>query len=390
MVSTFLLDHEHQVWAKSRLRRVRSGPSVHAPLRADRLGGLLDTRDNALNFLRLVLAWMVLFGHTWWTGGFGSHATIFFGPMAVDGFFALSGFLIMGSRMRSSAWAYLRARCLRILPAFWVNLLVTAFVFAPLAAFVERGAWFSAASALGYVARNAMLRMWVFGIDGTLVATPLPNVWNGSLWTLFYEFSAYLVSGALLSFALLRRTSRWWLPCLTVMVVAAYAVASGPAGVTEALVLQTLQLGGFFLAGMCAWAWRDRLPLHRLLALGSAVVLVLLFLRLDDRLFNTVAPVPLCYLLLYLGARLPVRVGVRNDISYGVYIYAYPIQQLVSASGLNVRLGFVGTFVLVSVVTTGLAWASWVAVERPALRLKSGGEGRPRWRRLAQGTARIR
>ena len=137
----------------------------------------------------------------------------------------------------------------------------------------------------------------------------------------------------------------------------------GPGG----LGYQVVRLSGFFLAGMllwCARGLRPRLDLAVLATVGSLVTYVWL---LPIPVAEAILPLPLAYGLLSLGALLPVRLGARNDVSYGVYIYAFPVQQAVYAFGGH-ALGVVG-FAMVSVVLTlPLAWASWLLVERPALR----------------------
>ena len=97
------------------------------------MGDGLDPRHNSLNFLRLVLAGVVLLSHAYAVGGFGNegilhHTTA--GTVAVYGFFGISGYLIAGSATAHSAGRYLWQRFLRILPAFWVSLIVVSFGFA--------------------------------------------------------------------------------------------------------------------------------------------------------------------------------------------------------------------------------------------------------------------
>ena len=84
-------------------------------------------------------------------------------------------------------------------------------------------------------------------------------------------------------------------------------------------------------------------------------------------------PLPLGYLLLWLGGTLGVRIGVENDISYGVYIYAFPVQQSLALAGAPAVLGFAGMAGAALLLTLPLAWLSWILVERPALRLKNLG-----------------
>ncbi len=91
-----------------------------------------DPRRNSLNFLRVALAVAVVFSHALTLGGFGSEVIgdkTTLGTAAVYGFFGISGFLIAGSATRNHVGRYLWQRCLRILPAFWVCLIVTAGVF---------------------------------------------------------------------------------------------------------------------------------------------------------------------------------------------------------------------------------------------------------------------
>ena len=96
------------------------------------IGKSYSGRHNSLNFLRLVLALLVVVSPTIVLGGYGSES-IFgkttLGTMAVYGFFGISGFLIAGSAVHNDPGNYFWRRFLRIFPGFWVCLLVTAFFF---------------------------------------------------------------------------------------------------------------------------------------------------------------------------------------------------------------------------------------------------------------------
>jgi peptidoglycan/LPS O-acetylase OafA/YrhL len=91
-----------------------------------------SAKRNSLNFLRLILALAVLFSHSITLGMFGSESILgktTLGTVAVFGFFGISGFLVAGSAARNNVGRYLWQRFLRIFPAFWICLLVTAFLF---------------------------------------------------------------------------------------------------------------------------------------------------------------------------------------------------------------------------------------------------------------------
>jgi peptidoglycan/LPS O-acetylase OafA/YrhL len=202
----------------------------------------------------------------------------------------------------------------------------------------------------------------------TLVAVPYDRVWDGSLWTLEYEFAAYVAAGLLLGLAWVRRRPALVLVALVAIVLVAQPLAHGPLHVTTNQYLNTLRLGGYFVAGMAAWSLRDRLPVRADLMAAAATSVVLVYLLVEGGWFDTLLTIPLTYLLLALGARLPVRIGAVNDVSYGVYIYAFPVAQLLVLAGAA-ALGVVGFSVLVLAVTLPVAWASWLFVERPCLRL---------------------
>jgi peptidoglycan/LPS O-acetylase OafA/YrhL len=335
------------------------------------LGTEFDPRNNSLNALRLVLASLVIVSHAWPIGGFGPDPTIGgvgLGGWAVAGFFGISGFLIAGSRRRSSARGFLWRRFLRIFPGLWVCLIVTAVTFAPLAAAVEDGPQHVSATALSrYVAANGLLMHGEEGITGTLSSVPYAHNWNGSLWTLFYEFGCYLILGALFALPMVRRTPTPWVSsllatCILVTIASVELHWSMPARIGLAA-----HLGTYFFAGALLFLCAARVRVH---AVNAATALVILALAAWTGHVEAVAAVPLAFLVLWLGITLPFqRVGRRNDISYGVYIYAFPIQQLLVLAGAH-HLGVTAYVVLGMAATLPFAVASWFFVERPAIALK--------------------
>lgn len=343
-----------------------TAPTVAAP--RGTIGNALSGRDNALNFVRLVLASAVIVGHTWPLGGFGSSAWEGISGAAVNGFFAISGYLIAGSRVRLSFLGYLWRRTLRIMPAFWVCLALTAFVFAPLTAAFNGERWVPG-SALSYLTENALLRIGQWGIDDTLQSVPYAGVWNGSLWTLMFEFAAYLVAGAVLSVALVRRHRAVGLFFLLAAVLVILALARGPLAITTNLYLNGLRLAAFFVAGMALWSVAKKLPSTAWLGV-PAIALVLATSQLPDVAYQVTSTLPMAYAVLWLGSALPVRLGVTNDLSYGIYIYAFPVQQMLAVVGAPAALGFWGYAVAAWLLTVPLAAASWWLVEKPAMTLR--------------------
>lgn len=334
---------------------------------------------NSLNFLRLVLATLVVVSHSWPLSGREPEPALGganLGTWAVFGFFTISGFLITRSRLSGApARKYYRARALRILPAFVVALLVVAFVFAPLSLLLDpTGSW-SPLSSVTYVARNLPLYapiLWQPGIVDTLGTAPFAPIWNGPLWTLFWEAACYVLIGVLVSIA----PRRALVPVLAAgfALLTLVALADGLGVVTlpvlggGALELdRVVPLVLAFLGGALMFLLADRI---RVGVVPALIALVALTVTVVVGQVPALGTLFFGFLLLVVGVTLPLtRVGSRFDISYGVYIYGWPVQQLVIlAVGPEFPLPLYLLLVLVG--TLPLALFSCVLVEKPALRLK--------------------
>jgi len=353
------------------------------------LGEVFDPQSNALNVWRLILASGVIFWHAWPLTG----RTISFQPVHqllsdvfVDGFFAISGFLITWSWFRQKRTRdYFFARGLRLLPGLWVCLIVTAFVIAPIAVVIQGG---SAAKLLlspapfQYVLGNSAVLLTKHDIAGSPSGIPWIGEWNGSLWTLFWEASCYIVVAGLGVVGLLRR--RWVIPALLALMLCWSAVLPPYAALIEAppganvkvdaaaqqLVMSGMaaRFGLMFLAGALLYHFRDVIP-ARWSLVAVSVVIVLLASAMPN--YRVVGALPLAYAIIVSGALLRhKRLSLKTDLSYGVYIYAFPIEQLLAICGLAFLNPVV--FAIVATVTTlPLAALSWFAVEKPAMSLKA-------------------
>ena len=376
------------------------GEGRGATARIGSIGAGLSGRDNAFGLLRLVLASAVIFSHAFPLGGHGpdpllslSNGQQSIGDLAVLGFFAVSGYLITKSGARNDILQFLWHRTLRIFPAFWVVLLVGALVVAPLV-------WVGGGRALGnylptgpgspaaYLTQNGDLSIGQWGVyDVFAQTTPYGrlvggSVLNGSLWTLKYEWTCYLIVGALMLFAVLKRV-RPVVPMLTLAVLAVQVLRvyhpgwmaahlphlsylTDPYRVTLTLV---------FLCGACLAVYSGRVPLHDapgVLSVAAAVT------ALFTTGFALVGPPAVAYVVVWLAARLPGplrRIGARNDYSYGVYVYGFLVEQLLAHLGVH-EWGYLPYAVATLLVSAACAWVSWHAVEQPAMSWKDRGPGR--------------
>jgi len=328
----------------------------------------LDSRENALNLIRIILAILVIVSHSFPIGGFGNDPALgdlSLGHLAVGGFFAISGYLITRSRYQTGFWTYLRSRALRIFPGYWACLIFTGFGAAGLTG-VLRGSW-TLSDGLKFLLGNLlMVKAGGGDIGSTLIGSPYPLAWNGSLWTLRYEFACYLIVGVLLFFRFIRQR-RVIFPIAFVVVTTASVLLEvrGTGGVAGEIAL----LVPFFLAGAAIYVYADRIPSKPGLA---ALAFVLAIAVCWFGFGRSLAALPLAYVMVWLGVSAPKAlraIGRKIDISYGTYLYGFPIQQLLVLAGAH-HLG-VWAYVLLSIACTlPLAYLSFVLVERPALKLK--------------------
>lgn len=332
------------------------------------ISDLHNPRDNAFNLIRLVLAALVIVSHSWPISGFGDDPQLGdmkLGVLAVGGFFGISGYLITKSRMRTAFMPYLWRRALRILPAFWVCLVVVGFGLSAIAGAMN-GGW-NAQAGLRYVVSNADMRNGVPLVGQTLDGSPFPYNWNGSLWTLRYEIGCYILVGLLLYIGFVR--ARRWPLLVAFLAATAFSVFEGVH--PDSAVLRNIALLlPFFLAGAVLFKYSDIVLCSWQLATASGLlVLGLCALGVGREL----AALPLAYVMIWAASALPERMrrlGSRNDYSYGLYVYAFPVQQLLVLAGAA-RLG-ITFYIVASILTTvPLAVASWWLIEKPAQRLKS-------------------
>jgi peptidoglycan/LPS O-acetylase OafA/YrhL len=340
----------------------------------------LDFRSNSIGFLRLFFAAIVVWSHAYDLGGFGddpiarlNHGLASAGFLAVGGFFVLSGFLITRSFERSGGLArFLWHRFLRIFPAFWVCLIAVAFGFAPLLFLGQHGTLTgfidSHDSPWTFVARNALLQLNQLNVAGPFNSIPFPLGLNGSLWTLHYEFNCYLAVAVFGVLGIFSQKRMMVAVTFFTFFVISTLLASGLGMHPTAFGLQVLELYVYFSAGACAYVFRDRIAMRWWIVVACFFALIV---AMPTRAFAFVVPPCIAYGTLFAAMKLPLRnFDRRMDLSYGLYIYAFPVQQLLAMYRVN-TLGLLPYFLCALAVALGLAVASWFAVERPSLSLKN-------------------
>jgi Predicted acyltransferases len=290
--------------------------------------------------------------------------------VSVGMFFVLSGFLITRSAASGvTVLRFLWHRFLRIFPGYWVCLIVCGCLFAPYFAYVEYGNPFGIFSApvtppQTYILHNAgLLHLNGFTILGVLNVkpqnivsllshNPFPYQINGSLWTLPLEFLCYLgVAGLALS-GILRR-ARIVVAGLFVVLWSLYAYDYlRPESFLHTFPFPGLPLflplAVFFCAGSLCFLYREKI---RCSSWGFIACLAVLVTSLLLGWFGVAAPIFMSYAFLWLAFKLPFpRFDAKGDYSYGTYIYAFPVQQALSLTGVQ-EDGWIAYFAWSLVIT---------------------------------------
>ena len=296
----------------------------------------------------------------------------------VGTFFALSGFLVVGSALRSrSLRVFFTLRILRILPALFTEVTLSALVLGPLVTTVALGAYFSDPQFFRYFGN--IVGDITFELPGVFVDSPWKPVVNASLWTLPAEFYCYLVMALVMATGLVYRRALFTVVTLGLTLGAAVLVAlhwDGLAASRDTTRFEIWFLVILFLLGALGNMHAKRIPVSFPLFLACGLgYFALMLLHLSDVL----AGVLLVYCMLYVGMQRFTWFDrlLKDDLSYGIYLYGFPLTQgvifvfgryLAPLPG-PLRLLVVGGLSLA--VTVIFATLSWRMIERRALKLKS-------------------
>lgn len=346
------------------------------------IGSFANNHDNNFNLLRLIAASAVIASHSWPLVEGASDGeplklliNVTFGSSAVAVFFGISGYLVAASWERNpSIIAFVVARALRILPGLLVMLLLTVLLGATVTS-LPSAEYFSNQQTWGYLIKNFTLR-YTSELPGVFTDSPYPRAVNGSIWTLFYEATCY---ASLLVIAVCVRFRRPLLAGVLMAVLFACVLAQffKP---THLLFQNAALLFPPFFAGVAAWVWRDRIRLNGWMVL-TLLVATAIALRVN------MPAAKLLFFIVLTGAALwfafipkgAIRAFNKlGDCSYGVYIYAFPLQQSLVHffPGISVA-ALTAAAVPTSII---LGSVSWLLIEKPAIGLRKSLLPILRWR----------
>ena len=341
-------------------------------------------RDNNFNLLRLGAAITVILGHSILLSGDHTNPLGWaLGYGAVNCFFVISGFLVCRSLLqRRHPASYLAARALRIYPALLVAVLFCVLVL---------GLWLTPMDSSEFLTHDITRRFLVHNsllvvgpvevhLPTLFPDNPFPGQVNAPLWTLQYEVAMYLALAQLYVFSLFvpRENRDGFLRnavCLAAALCLVFFLSNVASSVPRTGILANgMRFGAMFFTGAGFYLLRRYVKLsHWIAFLLFGLVLAASAWR---PLFVVTAWLSLPYLILYL-AYVPdglVRAYNRlGDYSYGLYIYAYPVQQWLVWLWPDIRIP--ALFLSTMGIALPLAVFSWHCIERPMLSLKPAPKG---------------
>lgn len=340
---------------------------------APRLGRFIAPADlkhdgNIFNVLRIIFASAVIYSHAYvLTANHDPSLEVLpfsVSRLAVLLFFSLSGFLVTNSLLVRGVRQYAVARGLRMLPGLWVMLILSTAVALLVFSAQPLGTSLASAGPWRYLGFNGLALGRHYTIPGAFPDNPLPGTINGSLWTIPREVQCYIVLALIGAVGLLTR--RWWLLALYVLGTVLHMLLP-PDLLPAATALRPLAVS--FFAGVMLFLFREHVFLSWPLAIAT---LVLTMVTAAGPWRELAAQFTAAYVTLVIAILVPASWKAFSskmpDYSFGMYIYAFVVQQALIATGVATTP--VSNMLATLVLTLPLAALSWHFVEKPALALK--------------------
>jgi peptidoglycan/LPS O-acetylase OafA/YrhL len=337
---------------------------------------------NNFDLIRIAMAMLVVWSHSFalYRGSESAEPislitreAINSGKVGVYVFFMVSGFLITQSFDRSSgSWSFLKKRIARIYPGFLVATSICAFVIVPLYAKTLTYTFGSVAKELGL---RLLLRTDI--ADHGAFADNLVSGVNGSLWSIPYEFWCYLGVLGVGLVGLLKLRRRTFLLCVFIVLalgrgwleITGKRPSLGLVRVIIGFPYEWFRVLPCFLAGTLVYLYRDELPRRLWIAILGPLILIAatnlpIAMPWKMALVGLIFPPAIAYAMFYFAFTTQLFNAARyGDFSYGAYLYAFPIQQMMLAS-FGTAIPFWLYIPLAMLLALAAGVLSWHGVER--------------------------
>lgn len=339
---------------------------------------------NNFDFLRFLFSIFVVVSHSYPLSG-GTEKTqwiyevtngqIVLASIGLNGFFVISGFFIFQSLQRSpSVISYFKKRFLRLFPGLFVVLLLTLL----LIPFVYQGdkSLYSNIDFYTYLPNNLSLYGFQSSIKGVFDTHNYHSI-NGSLWTLRYEFSLYI---ALALLWVLRKQKTVIKACLFISFIALFITHTfflerfSESSVLGMRGYDIINFGCFFTFGSLLASYNFDSVKDKSSKFFISIITLLILIIVVSIYFNIFILIKhlafslLIILLGYMPLPFFSTFGKIGDMSYGIYIYSFPIQQTLMYFFDLGLYAFIFWSIFISII---FGYLSWHLIEKQALKYKN-------------------
>ena len=335
------------------------------------INNFLKRENNNLTIIRVILSCMVIYYHSYALTGNDPNRDVIkqlfnlttSGGLAVSIFFFISGLLVTDSYLtHGNHIRFLLSRFFRIIPALFVLLVITVFIVAPLITSVSLYSFFSDKSNYYYVLNNLLMNTR-FYLSGVFDKNHYPSVINGSLWTLKWEVICYLFLLCFGMIDILKNKTLSSLICLFMIFSSELKlewlvfIMGDNAGI--------INLPMYFSIGSLFAIWKDEIYI----SLNTIIGLILLTYMLKNSYFYILLFYTTSFSLVIYAAsnKFIKKIRLDTDPSYGIYIYGFLIQQIISFEFPNMK--FYTNSLLSITLCLLLGILSFKHIEKPAIQL---------------------
>ena len=338
-----------------------------------------EFRKNNFNCIEFIAALMVIASHAYALTGRAdwlAHQTkgLFnFGGLAVSIFFIISGYLVSASYERSGSFLkYCVNRVVRIWPGMILVTLFCVYVLGVYFTTLPLPDYLSSTETKVYLQNMHLFKSPHWFLPGVFSSNPYNAVVNGSIWTIPYQMYLYVLLGIFGLTRLLRSRSIVLSLFLSILVLQCFGEKAFPKSFSpqamflRLLVCQWTSLAVSFTAGMVAYRFRNEIELSIQNFLCAAVLLAVFF---AFKVYFAGMAVAGTYIVLYLAYRTPCVHSFLFGLSYGIYIFGFPIQQSVIAL-FRGKMPTYTNIILSIPLAIFMAWLSSTLVETPLAKLK--------------------
>lgn len=333
------------------------------------IGKYCNDRNNNFDVIRVMAAIMVIFSHSFPLSGSTyepllviTKGQMTFGSVGVAIFFMVSGFLVSQSWDRNkNIFKFLRKRALRLLPGLSVVVVITVFIIGPILTALSIKDYFYNALTYDYL-NNILLYKTSFILPGVFNELPYPKSVNGSLWTLTYEARCYISLAILGTLGLF--SNKKIILCLFVLLYVHIQII-------DRHVIEIWYLSVYFYFGVLVYVFRSNIILKKRYMIVSVALLI--FFAFIGYGFRNIFIICGGYLIFYLAFNSEIKFynfAKYGDLSYGLYIYAFLIQQIIMSKFPWLYLNPVGLFWRALIITLIIAFISWHLIEKTCLKYK--------------------